>query len=325
MVLLIAFISNAQSIYKSSIDAGGASASNGNIQVFYTIGEVNVQESSAGNIVLSEGFISAAFKVSIHPKVYLQGPILSPETVGLMNDDLRAVSYLPTTSPYADNAIAAASVFNLGGTSVTGLAQDDIVDWVWLELRAADDNTKLINAQSALLQRDGDIVALDGVTNLSMTAAPADYYVVVMHRNHLGIMTANVITLSDTPSVIDFTNNTSQITYGSNAQTIYGMPTGKVGMWAGNVGGDTSVRYQGSGNDTNSIKDAVLADTGNTTSSNLHSFTGYNVADVNLDGTVRYQGSGNDANTIKDVILAHPDNQSSPSNLFLILEQLPEN
>ena len=47
--------------------------------------------------------------------------------------------------------------------------------------------------------------------------------------------------------------------------------------------------------------------------------------DMNLDGSIRYQGSGNDTNTIKDIILAHPDNQSTPSNLFIILEQLPEN
>jgi hypothetical protein len=95
-------------------------------------------------------------------------------------------------------------------------------------------------------------------------------------------------------------------------------------MWSGNVGGDTSVKYQGSGNDTNTIKDNVLANTGNTTSSNLYSYSGYDMADINLDGTIKYQGSGNDSNSLKDVILSHPDNQSSPSNLFSILEQLPQ-
>lgn len=69
----------AQSIYKSSIDSGGASVSNGNIQVAYTIGEVNVQEFTAGNISLSEGFISKAFEVLIDTKVFLQGPLLSPD------------------------------------------------------------------------------------------------------------------------------------------------------------------------------------------------------------------------------------------------------
>jgi len=58
------------------------------------------------------------------------------------------------------------------------------------------------------------------------------------------------------------------------------MPTNIIGLWAGNAGGDISVRYQGSGNDTNDLKDAVLADAGNTTTSNLHSFTAYHVAEL---------------------------------------------
>ena len=51
----------AQTIEKFSIDSGGNSTSNGNIIVLYTIGEVNVQELNAGNILLSEGFISSDF------------------------------------------------------------------------------------------------------------------------------------------------------------------------------------------------------------------------------------------------------------------------
>ena len=49
---------NAQSIEKFSIDSGGASTSAGGIEVLYTIGEVNVQELSVGNIQISEGFIN---------------------------------------------------------------------------------------------------------------------------------------------------------------------------------------------------------------------------------------------------------------------------
>ncbi|MDY0090538.1 MAG: T9SS type A sorting domain-containing protein [Flavobacteriaceae bacterium] len=51
----------AQTIEKFSIDSGCYSTSNGNITVLYTIGEVNVQELNAGNILLSEGFISPDF------------------------------------------------------------------------------------------------------------------------------------------------------------------------------------------------------------------------------------------------------------------------
>ncbi|WP_158849464.1 T9SS type A sorting domain-containing protein [Algibacter sp. L1A34] len=56
--LLITYLGYSQSIEKYSIDSGGASTSADGIQMIYTIGEVNVQELSADNILLSEGFIN---------------------------------------------------------------------------------------------------------------------------------------------------------------------------------------------------------------------------------------------------------------------------
>ena len=50
---LSCFLTQAQTIEKFSIDNGGASVTNGNITLLYTIGEVNVQELNAGNILLS--------------------------------------------------------------------------------------------------------------------------------------------------------------------------------------------------------------------------------------------------------------------------------
>lgn len=56
--ILLTSISFGQTIEKFSIDSGGQSISTGNIQMLYTIGEVNVQELSVGNIQISEGFIN---------------------------------------------------------------------------------------------------------------------------------------------------------------------------------------------------------------------------------------------------------------------------
>jgi hypothetical protein len=57
MAFFLSQIALSQTIEKSSVDNGGASVSNANIQMVYTIGEVTVQEVTAGNIRLSEGFI----------------------------------------------------------------------------------------------------------------------------------------------------------------------------------------------------------------------------------------------------------------------------
>jgi hypothetical protein len=60
--LLAFFLSQAalsQTLYKSSIDNGGVSFSNAEMQLLYTLGEVNVREVKSGNISISEGFIGS--------------------------------------------------------------------------------------------------------------------------------------------------------------------------------------------------------------------------------------------------------------------------
>ncbi|WP_298419702.1 hemagglutinin protein [uncultured Kordia sp.] len=323
IVLLVSHIGFTQTIEKYSIDSGGASATAEGIEILYTIGETNIQEYSTTTLSVSEGFITTNFKININPKIFLQGPLLNPATAGLMNDDLRSNDHLPITSPYADTATVVATVFNLGGTSGTGMTQNDIVDWVWIEIRQANDDTKIVRAQSALVQRDGDIVDLDGVSTLELNAAPTNYYVVIKHRNHLGIMSANVITLNSSVTSVDFTNPTTQ-TFGSNAQTVFGIPTGTVAMWAGDANGDAIVQYSGTTPDSPSILSLVLNDAGNFLSFPTFVVSGYNMHDVNMDGNTQYTGTSPDTPIILQNVLAHPGNFLNFST-YQILEQLPTN
>ncbi|TYB76450.1 hemagglutinin protein [Bizionia myxarmorum] len=310
--LIFALYTQAQTIEKFSIDSGGASATVGNISLLYTIGEVNIQELSTTTIRVSEGFINANMKIKINPKLFLQGPLLSPGTSGLMNDNLRQNILLPTTSPYADAATCNASVFSITGNNA-------IVDWVWVELRSANDNTKRINGKSALLQRDGDVVGVDGLSNLIMEAAPTNYYVVVNHRNHLGAMSAATIGLNETTtSIVDFTNS-SFSTYGTTAQVV--LDSGSKALWAGDVNGNNQVRYLGPSNDSASLKTIVLGAPGNTSGGNYFPYAAYNLGDINLNGVVRYLGPGNDKGILKNIILNHPSN--SNSNYYPITEQIP--
>ena len=319
VILCYTKFAQAQSIEKFSIDSGGASASAGGIEMLYTLGEVAVTERSASGISVSEGFINSSFRILVDPVMLLQGPILAPATPGLMNDDLRLLGFLPATSPYADGASVTASVFNTGGTSGTGLPQDDIVDWVWLELRASDDNTKIVNARSALVQRDGDVVDLDGLSSVMMQAAPTSYYLVVSHRNHMSAMSANTLNINETASTVDFTNNGFS-TFGSNAQVVLG--SGNTALWAGDAKVNDQVRFSGADNDTNAIKDYVLADPGNAFNSVTYTSSGYLDIDINMNGGGRFSGAGNDSNIIKDNVLAHPGNVFN-SVTFIINPTVP--
>ena len=320
LALIVHPLVNAQSIEKFSIDSGGASTTVVGMEILYTIGEVNVQEYSTPSLSVSEGFINANLKISIDPKIFLQGPSLNPSNPGLMNDNLRDI--LPITSPYADGALVAASVLNDGGTSGIGATSDDIVDWVWVELRAANDNTKLVNGRSALLQRDGDVVDLDGLTNLTMNAAPTNYYVVVKHRNHLGIISASTIGLSNNSvATVDF-KNSGFSTFGTNAQIQ--LASGDMALWAGDVNNDGVIQYAGDTPDSPSILSFVLNDVGNFLNLPTHSVSGYYNYDVDLNGTTQYSGLAPDTPFILQNVLSHPGNFLNLST-HKIEEQLPEN
>lgn len=208
--LLIPFFGTSQSIEKFSIDSGGASTTAGNLQILYTIGEVHVTERTAGNIQISEGFINPTqVSIKVNATAFLQGPINNPVTPGLMNDNLRVNAQIPTTSPYSDGIATTAAVLNVTGP-------DAIVDWVWIELRNAADRSIIVEGHSALLQRDGNIVAVDGTSTLSFTAAADNYYLLIGHRNHLAILSATPVAISGTTTV-DLSSNPLNVFGDSNA------------------------------------------------------------------------------------------------------------
>jgi len=256
VAFLVGMSINGQSIYKSSIDSGGASASNGNIQVLYTIGEVNVNESSAGNIILSEGFISGALQIHINPKLFLEGPYDSGSSA-LMFDYLRSSALIPLDTPYIDGKSINASVLTVTGNNA-------IVDWVWVELRDQGDYTNIVEATSALLQKDGDIVDVDGVSGLTFSSPANSYYIAIAHRNHLGIITDNPVNLATT-SALDLTNNIGLINGGVNA--ISNMGDGYYAL----TGGD----FNGNGQVQNSDVTGVLPSIGTAT---------YSPSDIDMNG-----------------------------------------
>ena len=323
ITLLMGFMSQAQSIEKFSIDSGGATATAGGIEIMYTIGEVNVAERTSATVSLSEGFVTPSVKININASVFLQGPLLNPATPGLMNDILREDAYLPATSPYADALTVDPNVFNTGGTSGTGLAADDIVDWVWVELRSKDDNTKIVSSQSALLQRDGDVVALDGLSDLTMIAAKNDYFVALKHRNHIGAMSLGTIALSEVAVSVDF-KDSGFSAYGTDAQVILG--SGNKALWAGNVNSDTTIQYAGAGSlDTSSLLAFILNDGTNFLNLATWPVTGYTNNDVDMNGITQYAGAGVlDTPYILQNILSYPGNFLNLST-WQIQEQLPEN
>lgn len=257
-----------------------------------------------GNILDMETRLSG---VVINAKAYLQGGFNAGTSS--MDDNLRTI--LPTQEPYTDlgythvnggNETVNATVFSITNNNA-------IVDWVVIELRDANTPSTVLATHSALIQKDGDIVGMDGKNPVNIRNVSAgNYHVAIRHRNHLGIMTQNTLALSGRADseAVDFTNSATN-TWGTDAQKNV---SDKMVLWQGNASGDDKVRYNGASNDKNSI----LFKVGLFTPNNI--VAGYHREDVNMDGNVKYNGASNDKNAILfNVGLFTPNN--------IITEQLP--
>jgi serine/threonine protein kinase, bacterial len=179
---------------------------------------------SCGTNQVTSAFTVTRFQVTIQLKVLLEGSF--NEATGLMNDGLRANGLIPLQQPYlnvfsfsyAGTESVAQSVLNTTGN-------DAIVDWVLVELRDKAQPTTVVKRRAALLQSDGDVVEIDGITPVTFLDVVADdYFIAVRHRNHLGFRTANAVALASTATNLNFTNG-SQTTFGTNALKTVGNAT----------------------------------------------------------------------------------------------------
>jgi hypothetical protein len=185
-----------------------------------------------------------------------------------------------------------------GVLSSTGTGVD-IVDWAFAELRNGTTGA-VITTRAVLIQRDGNIVDVDGTNTKQLYINFAgelagNYYVSIRHRNHLGIRTPSNLSLSRTATTnYDFTTAASQA-QGSVQATLTG---GAFGMYGGNVNGNTNIRYTLGGNDENELLNVIL---GGNKAAVLSSV--YSRGDLNMNGIVRYTLGGNDENFLLNIVL----------------------
>jgi len=147
---------------------------------------------------------------------------------------------------------------------------------VFLEIRDKNDATTVLQTRSALLQRDGDIVDIDGVSPISFLGVLADdYYVAIRHRNHLGIRSAGLINLSEVATAYDYTSGLTQAYDNSAISTndaMVDLGNGIYGLFRADINHENKVN----------VVDFILAKS----NSSPNQINVYNGADVNMDGNV---------------------------------------
>ena len=261
-------------------------------------------------------------------RAFLQGAYST--STGLMTDKLRTLPFgsptntgnFPSTDPYRVspynaafqhvNNIGIEGIINAGVVGVQPSPSDNIVDWVFLELRNTGSSpNSVLQTRSALIQKDGDIVDMDGVSPVTFNNLPdGNYVLAVRHRNHLGLRIDQAFprSINETKStafttnVIDFRTATDAQLFGTSVafNTATHPVLGTVNLlWGGNANGfsttgNSTVRGNGGSNpllnDYLYLFTTVLGGNFNNTISNV-----YNNADLNMDGTVRANGGSNPA------------------------------
>jgi hypothetical protein len=253
-------------------------------------------------------------------KVFLQGAYNAG--TGFMNDKLRTTSLtytagnapvgnvIPISDPYrsapyntsfthVNNVLT--EVASLTAFNDMPFANDNIVDWVFVELRSnVTPGNIVLQTRSALLQRDGDVVDIDGVTPLYFkNLDAANYTITVKHRNHLAMSTNPAVFNQAMDLAVNATKlNFSNPAFSSNimgAVTSNYANNGTVNMmYAGNVNMNANLRWLAPSSDKDAIVTNVLGGTSSSTLSNT-----YSVGDVDLNRGVRWLAPNSD----KDYIL----------------------
>jgi hypothetical protein len=167
-------------------------------------------------------------KITLDLKVFLEGPFENTA----MRTDLLARGALPLDQPYN------ASPWNYtGDESVTTFTNPDVVDWILVELRETPGDvltavpSTIIGRKAALLLADGSIVEPDQVSQPEFDLSVSDnLFVVIWHRNHLGIISSIPVTLFEGIYSYDFTSGEGQVHGGSLAHKLIASDTwGMVG------------------------------------------------------------------------------------------------
>jgi CSLREA domain-containing protein len=172
--------------------------------------------------------------VALDATVMLQGPFAGPG----MSTQLNSGGILPLAQPYDIEPWEYA-----GFEQVTSFTPS-VVDWVLVRLFSGNPAVPpmtLVASRAAFLRNDGVIVDLDGVSNLSFYAPPANYRIAVYHRNHLPIISSIAVALSETPTAYDFATALTQA-YSDGGPPLTEVDDGVYGMFACDSNADGAVQ-----------------------------------------------------------------------------------
>jgi len=326
---------------------------NGGTEIIYTVCDDNAEVACTDATL----HILVFDDIALNIRVYLEGALmhtngdLSTQGRPIMRDDLRVNPFtgennIKQFDPYKfaiDEFTNLDTLYNKLGphlstvnqtivdsAAVFGVSGDNaIVDWIHIELRSKDDVETAFATRSGLLQRDGDVVDLDGVSPLRFQGVNVDsFYVVAKHRSHLGVMTQKV----HFSEFIDFTDvNFPLWNYGTTYDPGYdytgyetnnSIKPGFRACWAGDLDSNGKIKFSNPDDDNNIVFQDVLFSSPEFLI-NFDLAHGYYSGDFDMNGKVKYTNPNDDRNMLFSQLLLFPLNTAFGSQFDFFIQQVP--
>lgn len=161
-----------------------------------------------------------------------------------------------------------AAPWNYMGNEQAISLSSNVVDWILVELRNANDITTTMGSAAALLYKNGNLHSADGGEGVKFYGIDdtQNYYIVIRHKNHIDIVSSIPLAVNNA-AAYDFTN-TDNVLQGSSQ--LVAVADGMHAMLAGDA----------DGNGVCNVADY------NIYLSQLAGLNTYQTADLNLDGNV---------------------------------------
>ncbi|MEO7445283.1 MAG: dockerin type I domain-containing protein [Ferruginibacter sp.] len=239
-------------------------------------------------------------KYTFNVTAQLRGPWNNTD----MNTTMNSAGLIPNAQPYNTTP------FNYTGTENQAVPNANVVDWVLVEHRkplsglATDAISATISGrQAGYLLKTGQIVGLDGINPIAFDITKqGSSYIVVRHRNHLGVMSNAIASNAAGTFANDYSilaNSYKPVSAPSDPVVLLSGVTGKYGLWAGDANKSGAINAT----DVNTVKAAVA-----------NSSTGYLLTDVNMSNSI----NATDVNLTKNTVAA-----SGTGGTFLVKNNKP--
>ncbi len=170
---------------------------------------VKVQYNSCPEVFSDSLELIVVTTIELNLKIYLEGPYNNLQMSTMLNSS----GLLPLLQPYN-----IPPWYYSGGENVSDIPNTDIVDWILVEIRETEGdassatNEKTVDIKAGFLLNNGQITDITGSNKLTFTSAfIVNHFIIIWHRNHLGIISSQPISVLGGIYSYDFTIGSGQV------------------------------------------------------------------------------------------------------------------